>query len=489
MKGVVALVLALAALSTPAQAGEFIEADRPVPGRYLVVFRAEAVRTIHAQATDPGRTVAQLMSEMALTYDGVTTRHFEHALRGGVIATTEARARAIARDPRVAWVEEDGEIQAFTTEVAYFAWWADRIDERDRPLNNHFTYTTNGAGVNVYVVDTGVDFGLGHWPGRGYNSYSNVRDAAGNMVFGDPVGHGSNVAVHAASIGNGIARGANVRAVRVRTISCSVGGGGNGEVPAFQGTCFTLADLVDALNWVAGNRIKPAVANLSFGGAVSATLETAVRGVVNAGVATVAAAGNGNTSACNVSPARMPEVITVGATTQSDARASFSNFGSCVTLFAPGEGVYFGESGTSFSAPIVAGVAAKYLQSAPSATPSSVKTHLINNATTGRLTNIGAGSPNRLVFAPPGGTEVDNLPTANFNFSCSGRTCTFTSTSTDDFGIVYCVWYWDHPYDWQPREGCTLSHTFPAAGSYNVTLTVYDDAWRQASKLRLVTVN
>lgn len=489
MKGIVSALLGLVALSLPVQAGEFIQADRPLPGRYLVVLAPDAVRPPNAPPTAPGRTVAQLMSELALTHGGVTERAFEHALQGGVVAMPEGRARALARDPRVAWVEEDREITAYTTDLALGVWWADRIDERDRPLNNHFTYTANGAGVNVYIIDTGVNFALPHWTGRAFNAYSTVRDASGNMVFGDPDGHGSNVAVHAASSSWGVARGANVRAVRVKTISCTISGGGNGEIPAYAGTCFPLTDLVDAINWVAGHRITPAVGNLSLGGGVSTTLETAVRGMVNANVTTVVAAGNSNASACNYSPARMPEVITVGATNQSDARASFSNYGSCVTLFAPGEAVYFGLSGTSFSAPVVTGVAAKYLQTSPSASPSAVKTYLVNNATTGRLTGIGTGSPNRLVFAPPGGTEVDNPPTANFTFSCSGRTCTFTSTSTDDFGIAGCFWDWNHAYDWQPREGCSLSHTFPAAGGYNVTLAVYDDAWQQRLKVKVVNVN
>lgn len=484
-------LVGLMVLSLPVQAGKFIQAEHPLSGRYLVVLAPEAVRPASTPPTAPGRPVANLVSELALVHGGVAERVFEHALQGGVIAMAEGRARAMARDPRVAWVEEDGELQAFATDLVLGSWWVDRIDERDRPLNNHFTYTKNGAGVRIYVIDTGVadSYGGYHFGSRLVNAYSTVRDGSGNMVFGDPIGHGTKVAVHAASQYEGVARGASVQAVRVGTTSCTVVGGGNGEIPAYQGACFTVSSLVEAINWVAGHRVTPAVANLSLGGSITTTLETAVRGMVNANVTTVVAAGNSNSSACNVSPARMPEVITVGATNQSDVRSSFSNFGSCVTLFAPGEGVYSGESGTSFASPIVAGIAAKYLQGSPSAAPSAVKTYLVNNSTTGRITNAGAGSPNRLAFAPPGGTEVDNPPTPNFTFSCVGRTCSFTSTSTDDFKIIGCYWNWGHAYDWQPDQDCSLSHLFPSGGTFSVTLSTLDDAIQGAQKVKNVTVN
>jgi|GEM_PF-1597671 len=489
MKKVLIIVLVLVGVAPAARAGQYVPAERPLPGRYVVVLEDGAVRAPHTPPTAPGQTVRQLMSELALAHGVVATRSFEHALSGGVIEATEGRARALAHDPRVAWVEEDGKLSAFTTDLTLGPWWVDRSDERDRPLNNHFTYSYNGAGVNIYIIDTGVNGNLPHWTGRFYNAYSTVEDAYGNKVYGDPVGHGTNVAVHAAASGWGIARGAKVRAVRVGTTSCGSSGGGGGKVPAYAGTCFALTDLVEAIDWVAGHRITPAVANLSLGGGISTTLETAVRGMYNANVTVVAAAGNSNASACNVSPARMPEVITVAASTANDARASFSNYGSCVDLFAPGENVYYGLDGTSFSAPIVTGAAAIRLQASPSSSPSTIKSYLVNNATTGRLSSIGSGSPNRLLFIPPGGTEVDNPPTASFTYSCNGRTCTFTSTSTDDFGLSGCYWYWDHEYLFQPNSGCSLSHTFPRAGSYSVKLTASDDAQQQATKTKTVTVN
>jgi len=479
----------LVCLAPAALAGDYIHSERSIPGRYVVVFAPSAVRAPNASATAPGRTVRQLMADMALSYDVVAKRPLEHALQGAIIETTEGRARALARDPRVAWVEEDREIEAFATDLALGPWWADRSDERDRPLNNHFTYSQNGAGVNIYIIDTGVNSSSGYWSGRFYNAYSTVVDGSGNMVFGDPVGHGTNVAIHAAATGWGIARGAKVRAVRVKTVTCGLSGGNPPDIPAYAGACFPLTDLVQAIDWVAGHRITPAVANLSLGGGISTTLETAVTGMYNANVTVVAAAGNSSASACNVSPARMSQVITVGATNSSDAKASFSNYGSCVDLFAPGEDVYNYLDGTSFSAPMVAGAAAIRLQASPSSSPSAVKSYLVNNATTGRLSSIGSGSPNRLLYIPPGGTESDSPPTANFTYSCSGLTCTFTSTSTDDFGTVGCTWYWDHEYLWQPRTGCSLSHTFPRAGSYGVVLTANDDAWQQSTKTKTVTVN
>jgi subtilisin family serine protease len=411
---------------------------------------------------------------------------------------TAAQAKGLAADPRVAWVEQDREIEALAVQVVPHSWGLDRIDERDRPLGHRFTYTSDGAGVNIYVIDSGVAANASELGSRLINAYSNALDGSGNPQFGDPVGHGSKVAIFAAGTISGVAKGAKVRAVRIKSFTCGIGFPGGPEVPAFAGTCFTLADVVDAINWVAANRITPAVANLSLGGGASATLDTAVNGLINAGVTTVVAAGNSNADACNVSPARVANAITVAASDINDARAVWtgggaSNFGSCVNVFAPGKDVlvyYVGVfNGTSFASPMVAGVAAQYLKTAPSATPATVKNYIVNNATSGRLTGIGAGSPNKLLFAPPGGVETDNFPVPKYVFSCVGRTCTFTNQSTDDFGFSFCYWNWGH--DFQLTESCAPSvvHTFPYGGSFTVRLAVTDDGLQTAWIEKVVTVN
>ena len=268
------------------------------------------MRAPSAPATAPGRTVAQTMSDLALAHGVMAEKKFEHALQGGVIQATEGRARALARDPRVAWVEEDREIEMYATSNATWSWWIDRIDERDLPLNNHFTYNRTGYGGEPLHHRHRRQFQLRTMGGALLDAYSTVRDGSGNMVFGDPVGHGTNVAIHAASTVAGIANGSKVRAVRVTSFTC----GSSGWHPGVSRLCRDLFLSVrsrrsDQLG--RGNRITPAVANLSLGGSISTTLETAVRGMVNAKVTTVAAAGNSSASACNVSPARMTEVITV----------------------------------------------------------------------------------------------------------------------------------------------------------------------------------
>jgi len=491
------LTITALALAAPARGGDLIRGDHAIEGRYLVVFKSEAVK--HGSSpTAPGMTVRNLASDVALVHGGRLQKVFEHALDGGVIDMTGGQAKALAADPRVAWVEQDKEIEAFTVQVVPHSWGLDRIDERDRPLGHRFTYTSDGAGVNLYVIDSGVAANASELGSRLYNTYSNALDASGNPVFGDPAGHGSTVAIFAAGTVSGVAKGAKVRAVRIKSFNCGTSGGGNPEYPAYAGTCFALSDVVDAINWVAANRITPAVANLSLGGSASTTLDTAVTGLINAGVTTVVAAGNSNADACTVSPARLAAAITVGGSDINDSRAFFtgggaSNFGSCVNVFAPGKDVlvyYVGVyNGTSFASPMVAGVAAQYLKTAPSATPATVKSYIVNNATSGRLTSIGTGSPNKLLFAPPGGVETDNFPVPKYVYSCAGRTCTFTNQSTDDFGLILCYWNWGH--DFQLTESCATSvvHTFPYGGSFTVRLAVTDDGLQTAYVEKVVTVN
>jgi subtilisin family serine protease len=265
----------------------------------------------------------------------------------------------------------------------------DRIGQRDLPLNAAYGYTTTGAGVNAYIIDTGIRRTHTEFGGRAFAGFDAINDGRNTN---DCNGHGTHVAGTVGGSSVGVAKG--VRLFAVRVLSCSGSGSTSG--------------VIAGIDWVTANHVKPAVANMSLGGGPSAALDNAVRNSIAAGVTYVIAAGNSNIDASNASPARVGEAITVGSSTRTDARSSFSNFGSVVDIFAPGSAIvsaFFTSdtalatlSGTSMAAPHVAGVAARYLQSAPAASPAQVRNEIVNNATTNRLSGIPSGTANRLLF-------------------------------------------------------------------------------------------
>ena len=467
-------VLAMAAV--PATGGELI------PNRYLVVFKDGVTSAI------PGLSVAEQAGQLVFTHGGRRGRVFEHAIRGFEFEGSEAAARALARDPRIALVEQQQYLELAATQSLPH-WGLDRIDERDRPRNNHFTYNTTGAGVNLYILDTGInadaEFGT-----RKVDAFTAITDANGVPQYADCNGHGTSVAKLAGGATSGVAKGAKLHNVRIGSIctGCPTGGGvPENRVQSTGGCGLISGDVMAGMEWVAANRVRPAVANLSFTGAASATLDTAARNMHNAGITVVSAAGNGAVDACGNSPARLPESVTVGASDSNDARAIFStvpfrasNTGTCVDLFAPGKDLN-GFGGTSAAAPIVTGAAALYLQTNTTASPATVTSFLLNNATPGRLTDIGS-SPNRLLFVPPGGSETDNRPVATgFTCNCNGgRTCSLTATGfTDDFAVTSCRFLVDYDKWNRPvfKYGCgTVSHTYAYTGPYLIEFQVIDDA-------------
>lgn len=502
MRKAVVCFLVLASVVSAVEAGQLNTGENPVKDRYIVVLKPGAAQRPEMPPA-PGLSVREVVQTLALLHGGRIEKIFEHALQGSLLTMTEAQARALAQDPRVAYVDQDRVLPLSTDQVLYFQWGLNRVDERDRPLNNHFTYTTTGAGVNAYILDSGIDGSDLEFGSRVVNAYTAIQDGSGNPLHGDCNGHGTKVAKVLGGSVSGVAKEVTLNSVRVGTVcNCAPETGGGPVDPPFvsTGSCqgVLLSDALAGINWVAANRVKPAIANMSFSGGATQSLDEAVQGMINTGVVAVTAAGNSGVSACGISPARVAGALTVGASDQNDARSVWSatqssNFGSCVDLFAPGTDLDLWNatstfSGTSAASPLVAGAVARYLQSTPAATPSQAHSYIINNATVGRLTNLGTGSPNRLLFSPPGGPEIDNPPIANFNFSCSGYVCTFTNTSTDDFSIGYCFMNFGHPDDFQPSN-CSGSHTFPGAGSYSVILTIYDDAWQSSQKVRIVTVN
>lgn len=307
-------------------------------------------------------------------------------LNGGVYDMSEEQALEVAREPQVAYVEKDHVVHV-SAKQSGATWGLDRLDQASLPLDQSFSYPDAGAAVNAYIVDTGILTTHQEFGGRA-SSAVDIVDDDGDAT--DCNGHGTHVAGTVAGKNYGVAKNAKLFAVRV--LDCDGSG--------------TYSGVIAGIEWVTKNHIKPAVANMSLGGPASQAVDDAVAASIQAGVTYVLAAGNENTSACDGSPSRVPSAITVGATNKSDARSSFSNFGPCVDVFAPGEAItssWYASpsatntiSGTSMAAPHVAGVAALYLAQHPAAKPEEVAQALVANSVSGKVTNPGSGSPNKL---------------------------------------------------------------------------------------------
>jgi serine protease len=477
MKASKAILAAAIAAALPGllQAAEFRTAREPVKGQYIVVLKREFVRVPGENSRNPDATT--VAAEMANGLGLRVNLAFEHALQGFVASANEKQLQRLLEDPRVESVEEDGIVYASATQASA-TWGLDRSDQRDLPLNSTYVYDATASNVRAYIIDTGilashVDFG-----GRVGSGYTAISDGRGSS---DCNGHGTHVAGTVGGNTWGVAKG--VTLIPVRVLGCNGSG--------------TNSGVIAGIDWVTANHVKPAVANMSLGGGASSAVDTAVNNAVAAGVFVAVAAGNDNANACNYSPARAANAVTVGSTTNTDARSSFSNFGSCLDIFAPGSSItsawYTSTtatntiSGTSMASPHVAGVAALYLASNASATPATVTTAIIDNSTANKVTGAQTGSPNRLLYSRFGGTTpVDNPPTANFTFNCTGLSCTFNgSGSTDDNGIASYAWTFG---DGSTGSGATPAKTYAAAGTYSVVLTVRDTANQAGTRTQSVTV-
>jgi hypothetical protein len=362
------------------QQAEIVRAAEPLADQYIVVLRKDRLDAA-------GERVPVVAQAMAGDAAGGVLATYEHALQGFAMRASEARARALLCDPRVAYIAEDGEVGIEATQ-SNATWGLDRTDQRERPLNGNYTYHTRGLGVHAYVIDTGIRLTHQELSGRVGAGFDAVT-SGGNA--NDCNGHGTHVAGTIGGSTYGIAKQATLHPVRV--LDC----GGSGS----------YSGVISGVNWVASNHIKPAVANMSLGGGAYQALDDALAGAVSAGVTMVVAAGNSNADACSFSPARAASALTVGATDSADARSSFSNYGSCVDLFAPGSSItsaYYTSdsatavlSGTSMASPHAAGVAALYLENHPGASPTQVMDRLTGSAISNIITNAGTGSPNRLL--------------------------------------------------------------------------------------------
>jgi subtilisin family serine protease len=355
---------------------------KKIPNNYIVVLDDAVIgeRGVNSIA-------GYMADDMAHMYHGKLKHVYKHAVNGFSVEMSEADAEAMSQDYRVLFVEEDGVITADATQ-SNPPWGLDRIDQRNRPLSGTYTYNWTGSGVRVYVIDTGIRTSHTQFGGRA----SNVFDAFGGSGA-DCNGHGTHVSGTVGGSTYGVAKSALLRGVRV--LDCNGSGSTSG--------------VIAGVDWVTQNHINPAVANMSLGGGASTALDNAVNSLSNSGVPVAVAAGNSNANACNSSPARAVNAITTGATTSADARSSFSNFGTCLDIFAPGSSIlsaWFSSdtatatlSGTSMASPHVAGVAALYKQANPSASATTVRNAIVNNATTNVITNAGTGSPNRLLYS------------------------------------------------------------------------------------------
>ncbi|MEU9705703.1 S8 family peptidase [Streptomyces sp. NPDC047981] len=326
---------------------------------------------------------------------GVTPKHeYSKVLKGFSATLSKAEATALTKDPRVAYVEQNATVRMTETQPGA-TWGLDRVDQRDLPLSTTYTYNTQASNVTAYIIDTGIRTSHSEFGGRATVGTDTV---GGGQNGQDCQGHGTHVAGTVGGAKYGVAKGAKLVAVRV--LDCNGSG--------------TTAGVIAGVDWVTANAVKPAVANMSLGGGANTSLDDAVKRSIASGVTYAVAAGNGNflglpARACNYSPARVPEAITVGATDSADRRASFSNYGTCVDLFAPGVSITSAWkdndtatntiSGTSMASPHTAGVAALYLSANPTATPAQVSTALVNNATPGKVQDPRTGSPNRLLHS------------------------------------------------------------------------------------------
>ncbi|WP_240136613.1 S8 family serine peptidase [Streptomyces sp. MUM 178J] len=389
--GAVSALPATAAEQAPEGVIENAGAPGAVAGSYIVTLDESAANA----ESKKGRS-------LAAAYGAKIKKTYKAALNGYAVELSEAQAKKLAADPAVESVVQNRVLSINGTQPNPPSWGLDRIDQRNLPLNNSYTYPDSaGDGVTAYIIDTGVRISHNDFGGRasyGYDAIDNDNTAQ------DGHGHGTHVAGTVAGSSYGVAKNAEIVAVRV------LNNQGSG----------TTAQVVAGIDWVTQNAVKPAVANMSLGGGADTALDNAVRNSIASGITYAVAAGNDSSNASNYSPARVTEAITVGSTDSGDGRSYFSNYGSVLDLFAPGSSITSAWnssdsatntiSGTSMAAPHAAGAAALYLADNETATPSQVSSALAGAATTGVVGNPGSGSPNRLLYVGDGGTEPPPPP-------------------------------------------------------------------------------
>jgi subtilisin family serine protease len=408
-------------------AAKFHRSAEPIRDRYIVMLAPPTDASAVGLRSAP--TVEDFAADLGALYDA-EVRTTWPAVRGFAATMSERDAIALADEPGVAMVSEDGVVRAVATQSPA-TWGIDRVDQRERPLDNSYTYLTDASGVTAYVIDTGIRITHAELGGRARHGFS-----ASGGTADDCNGHGTHVAGTIGGATYGIAKG--VQLVAVRVLDC--GGSGTSE------------GVISGIDWVTANHTGPSVANMSLGGSANPAINAAVAVSVDSGVTYAVAAGNESTDACGRSPASEPSAITVGATTSTDTRSTFSNFGTCVDVFAPGSDITSAWidsdtairtiSGTSMATPHVAGVAALYLAGNPIASPAQVAAAIVDGATPGSVADPGTGSPDLLLFSrlssePPPVTEPPTVTlTSPAGGSTVGGTVAVTATAADPDGSV-----------------------------------------------------
>jgi subtilisin family serine protease len=358
-------------------------------------------------------------------YGGSVSRVYSHAVHGAAVSMSEDRAKRLAANPAVAYVEQDRKVTMTGVQTSPANWGLDRIDQTSYTRNGVYTYPTKASNVTAYVIDTGIRITHQSFGGRAAYGWDFVDNDA---VADDCNGHGTHVAATIGGDAYGVAKG--VQLVAVRVLDCE----GSGYYSA----------IMAGIDWVSGHATRPAVVNMSIGGPADSTLDQAVEASIAAGTTYVVAAGNDNVNACTGSPARVGAAITVGATDSTDHRASFSNYGSCLDIFAPGVKILSAYrtsnsatalmSGTSMASPHVAGAAALVLAGNPTATPATVAATLTGKALVNKVAGAGSGSPNRLLYT--GGLKTLGVEPAAVPQTC-WRRGNATPTYVADLATVY----------------------------------------------------
>lgn len=393
-----------AALSSPLVLAQDYQAQlhavnpaKAIKDQYIVVFNTPAVINLN----DPNgvSTYASSMGARLANEHGIEVRqNFGNSLNGVLVKANAAQIQSLLKDPNIKYVEQDQRVSIEPMVEAAgdqggATWGLDRIDQRDLPLNSNYHYDYDGSGVTAFVIDTGVRNTHNEFGGRassGYDFIDNDNDSS------DCNGHGTHVAGTIGGSTYGVAK--NVNIVGVRVLNCSGSG--------------TNSGVISGINWVKNNAQGPSVANMSLGGGASQALDDAVNAAVAAGISFVVAAGNDNSNACNYSPARAANAVTVGSTTSTDSRSSFSNYGTCLDIYAPGSSItsaWYNSnsatntiSGTSMASPHVAGVAALYLAENPALSPTQLTNLLVSRASSGKVGDAKTGSPNKLLYSLAG---------------------------------------------------------------------------------------
>ncbi|MFB7175915.1 S8 family serine peptidase [Streptomyces sp. NPDC056254] len=398
----------------------------------LATVPAAASRPVHSVAHQPGGGVVKdsyivtfpkgmdarsaKAKAVAKKHGARVTRTFGRVLNGYVVEASAGKAKRLAADPAVKSVVQDQLVRSSDTQVGPQAWGLDRVDQRVLPLNASFTYPASaGQGVTAYIVDSGVRVTHQEFGGRASFGYDAVD---GDYVSDDGFGHGTHVAATVAGASYGVAKKAKVVAVRV------LDNAGSG----------TTSGVIAGLDWVTQHAVKPAVVNMSLTSTANSALDTAVANSIAAGLTYTVAAGNYNADAAGYSPARVSQAITVGATASTDERASYSDYGASVDLFAPGSAIasaWIGSdtavntiSGTSMATPHVAGAAAIYLAGHPTATPAQVASALSAAATAKAVISPGANTTDKLLYIGNRFENATDYPIADFSTTQSPITVT-----------------------------------------------------------------